>query len=112
MKTKNIARSVSNYYLWLYYINNMNRYWLVCPLNLFKAYVGITMDGLIAGKKFTTIISDCRSWRQVLVTVCMPIGWLLSKSDRFNKLIIDVMKIGIFLIRYYWLGTRFVNIRI
>lgn len=74
MKTKNIARSVSNYYLWLYYINNMNRYWLVCPLNLFKAYVGITMDGLIAGKKFTTIISDCRSWRQVLVTVCMPIG--------------------------------------
>ena len=79
MKTRNIARSVSNYYLWLYYINNLNSYWFHCPLYLLKSYIGITMDGFIANKRLSTIISDCHSWRKLIVLACMPIGWILSK---------------------------------
>ncbi len=80
MNVKNIRRSVSNYYLWLYYINNLSRYIIYNPIFILKAYVGISMDGIIANKSVSSILKDCNSLTKKIVTALfMPIGYILSK---------------------------------
>ena len=79
MREKNIRRSVSNYYLWLYYINNLSTYIFNNPMEIIKAYVGISMDGFNCGKSIKTILHDCNSTiKRLLVLILIPIGKILS----------------------------------
>ena len=79
IKEKNIPRSISNYYLWLYYINNLSKYILSNPIEIIKAYVGISMDGLICKKSIKTILQDSNSSiKRLLVLLLLPLGKILS----------------------------------
>ena len=77
---KNERRSVANYYMWLYYVNNLSRFLFVNPVFVLKAYIGISMDGLVIGKYPTEILMACNTLlKRVLVGMLMPVGFVLSK---------------------------------
>lgn len=80
MKVKNINRSASNYYLWMYYVNFLSHYFFYNPLFILKAYIGISMDGFIAGKGIGNILKDCNKITKKIFVLCfMPVGFLLSR---------------------------------
>lgn len=71
-------RSIANYYLWQYEINNVLPYLFYNPKEVIKAFVGITMDGLNTGRSLSTILGEAKSFRsKLMVALCMPVGWLL-----------------------------------
>lgn len=79
IKGKSISRSVSNYYLWRYIVNNLFKYAKYNSMEFLKACVGMSMDGFVSGKNIKTILSDCkRYWLKIIVLFFMPIGKLLS----------------------------------
>ena len=77
---RNERRSVANYYMWLYYVNNLSRFLFVNPKFVLKAYVGISMDGLSVGKTPAEILKACNTFlKRVLAVFLMPVGFVLSK---------------------------------
>ncbi|MBS4807478.1 MAG: glycosyltransferase [Paraprevotella sp.] len=82
MVVKNVRRSVSNYYMWLYYLNNLSRYVIYNPIFILKAYVGVSMDGFLSGKKASSILYSCDSIIKKLFVFClMPLGYILNKIN-------------------------------
>lgn len=80
MIVKNIRRSVSNYYMWLYYINNLSKYIFYNPIFILKAYIGVSMDGFTSKKNIIDILKDCNNIkRKIFVALFMPFGYILSK---------------------------------
>lgn len=78
---KNIKRSSANYYLWKYEVNNLFlNYVRYAPKEMFKAVVGMSMDGFNSGRNIVSILSDVKSKRcKLIVAAFMPAGWILSK---------------------------------
>lgn len=80
MRERSERRSAANYYLWLYYVNNLSKYVLTYPMKIIKAYVGVSMDGFVAGKSIRNIIRDIKGLRKIPVIFFMGCGWILSKK--------------------------------
>jgi glycosyltransferase involved in cell wall biosynthesis len=80
---KGYNRSYSNYYLWTYYVNNLNDYFIDNPITLLKGYIGIMMDGLITDRSVFRILADCNNpLKKCLVLLLSPISislWLHKK---------------------------------
>lgn len=77
---KNVRRSVSNYYMWLYYLNHLSGYVVKNPIFILKAYIGVSMDGFFIGKKVSEILDACNSKFKKLIVFClMPLGYFLCK---------------------------------
>lgn len=73
-------RSKANYHLWKYEVNNLvGRYLLHCPVEMMKAVVGMSMDGLRTGRGIREILGDVDSTGcRILVGAFVPAGWILS----------------------------------
>lgn len=80
MRERSIKRSAANYYLWLYFVNNLSRYIFSYPMKFLKAYVGVSMDGFVAGRKMGEILKDVSGLRKILALIVMPLGWILAKN--------------------------------
>lgn len=75
----NKSRSISNYYLWRYNINNLSDYVWYNPQYILKSFIGISMDGFRIGKTCKDILNECNSFlKKILVFVFMPLGKILS----------------------------------
>lgn len=73
-------RSISNYYGWIYCVNNVLSYLPIAPKDVIKPCIGASMDGLKIGKGVAGILKDIKSiWGRLLVLTFMPIGYFLSK---------------------------------
>lgn len=80
MTLRNANRAAANYYMWLYYLNNLSRYAIYNPVFMLKAYVGISRDGFTSGRKASAILHDCNHiLKKVAVAIFMPAGLFLSK---------------------------------
>lgn len=83
IKTHNISRSVSTYYLWLYMVNELSHFIFSNPKEILKAYIGITRDGLTVGYKFPKMMSEINSFvKKIGVALLMPIGYVLSNMEK------------------------------
>lgn len=51
-----------NYFLWLHVLNDLSKYFVYCPMLFVKSAIGLVRDGLLAGKKYKTIITDISNW--------------------------------------------------
>lgn len=80
MRERSEKRSAANYYLWLYFVNNLSRYIFSYPKKIIKAYVGVSMDGFISKRNIFQILDDIKGWRKVPTLLFMPFGWLLAKK--------------------------------
>jgi glycosyltransferase involved in cell wall biosynthesis len=80
MRERSEKRSAANYYLWLYYVNNLSHYLFSYPLKIIKAYVGVSMDGFVAKKSAKQILHDVIGIRKIPVVILMGLGWLLAKK--------------------------------
>jgi hypothetical protein len=49
-------------------------------MKIIKAYVGVSMDGFVAGKSICNIIRDIKELRKIPVIFFMGCGWILSKK--------------------------------
>jgi glycosyltransferase involved in cell wall biosynthesis len=81
IKVRNKKRSYANFHLWQYQINNIfPKYIFQSPREMLKSYIGISRDGFIADMPMGKIISSGKGFcRRALITLFMPIGYLLSK---------------------------------
>lgn len=79
MREKSVKRSAANYYLWLYFVNNLSQYIFSNPMKIVKAYVGVSMDGFVSGRKMFGILKDILGWRKIPALLAMPLGWIFSK---------------------------------
>lgn len=76
----NFNRSISNYYGWIYCVNNVLSYLLIAPKDVIKPCIGASMDGFKIGKSVFGILKEVNSfWGRMLVLTFMPIGYILSK---------------------------------
>lgn len=83
IKTHNVSRSVSTYYLWLYMINELSHFVYSNPKEILKAYIGISRDGFSVGYGMSKIMSDVDSIvKKIGVALFMPIGCILSKIEK------------------------------
>lgn len=80
MRERSEKRSAANYYLWLYFVNNLSCYLFSYPMKIVKAYVGVSMDGFVSGRTFLGILKDIRGWRKIPTILFMGCGWLLAKK--------------------------------
>lgn len=78
---KNVRRSSANYYLWEYEVNNLFlKYVRYSPVEMFKAVVGMSMDGFVTKRSVATILRDVKHpLCKALVGLFMPVGYALSK---------------------------------
>jgi len=77
---KSNSRSIANYYLWQYMVNNTLKYLIYSPKDVLKPCVGISMDGFKTGRSISTILNDVKPlFGKMLVLVFMPLGYVLSK---------------------------------
>lgn len=79
IKERSENRSAANYYLWLYFVNNLSNYFLSNTKKIIKAYVGVSMDGFISRRNIFLILNDIKGWRKIPTILLMPFGWLLAK---------------------------------
>lgn len=79
IKERSENRSAANYYLWLYFVNNLSNYFLSNTKKIIKAYVGVSMDGFISRRNIFFILNDIKGWRKIPTILLMPFGWLLAK---------------------------------
>lgn len=79
MRERSVKRSAANYYLWLYFVNNLSQYIFSNPMKIVKAYVGVNMDGFVSGRKMFSILEDILGWRKIPALLAMPLGWIFSK---------------------------------
>ena len=80
MRERSVKRSVANYYLWLYFVNNLSSFIFSYPKKIVKAYVGVSMDGFVSGKHMWGILKDIRGWRKIPTLLFMGCGWILAKK--------------------------------
>lgn len=80
MRERSVKRSAANYYLWLYFVNHLSRYIFSYPMKIIKAYVGVSMDGFVAGKSAKEILKDINGWRKIPALLLMGAGWMLAKK--------------------------------
>lgn len=68
-----------NTYLWAHYVNDIMDYFWYRPSVFLKAFVGISRDNIIIGKKFGEIVKiPNRFWKKLVCVAFYPAGWLLS----------------------------------
>lgn len=76
-------RSKENIFLWIHYINDIPRYFWYDPVQFLKAYVGVTMDGLLLHRKIVDILRIPKGiMGKVMVAVCMPVGYVCYLKRR------------------------------
>lgn len=80
MRERSEKRSAANYYLWLYFINNLSRYIFTYPMKIIKAYVGVSMDGFVSKRSAGRILKDIHGWRKLPALAFMWCGWILAKK--------------------------------
>lgn len=80
-KGQHVNRSAENYHLWSYEVNNMfDKYVLASPVAMFKAIVGMSMDGKRTNRKFGQIMDDIAAKRhKLLVALFSPVGFFLAR---------------------------------
>ncbi|MCM1449446.1 MAG: glycosyltransferase family 2 protein [Clostridiales bacterium] len=76
-------RAIANYYLWQWEVNNLfNKYWRYSPKDMFKAVVGVTMDGFRTGRSLKTILNGIdKAGNKIIVALFSPAGYILSKRQ-------------------------------
>ena len=83
--SKKTRRSRENIYLWEHLINDVLDYFRYSPARFIKAFIGIMMDGLLIGEKYTQIIRKGKSFgRRVMIVLLSPVGILLFLKYRNN----------------------------
>lgn len=76
-------RSKENIYLWEHYINDMLPYFWYSPMRFIKAFVGLSMDGLLLNKSLKNIIMTPKTLTAKLLTIVfLPAGYFLYLSRR------------------------------
>lgn len=80
INVRNESRSVANFYMWLYYLNNLSRYIVYSPITILKSYIGVSMEGFLIKKNVFEILNLCNSiLKRTIVLLLMPIGYMLYK---------------------------------
>ena len=80
---KKANRSNENVYLWEHLINDIFDYAKYKPMRFLKAFVGISMDNLLIGKKYSEIVvKGNTSLKRFLITIFFPVGWVLYLRKR------------------------------
>lgn len=75
---KKANRSHENIYLWSHYINDVLDYFIYSIPRFLKAFVGISMDGLLIGKSVPQIISLGHGFiRKLIILLFFPAGFIL-----------------------------------
>ena len=73
------SRCRENVYLWQHYLNNVFDYFLYDKKRFVQAFVGISRDGFLSGRKLYDI---CRlvnnKWKKVVVIMLSPLGRYLA----------------------------------
>lgn len=83
IKTHNVSRSVSTYFLWLYMINELSRFIFSYPKEILKAYIGMARDGFIVGYSVSQMLGNIKSKvKKIGFILCLPIGYVFSKMER------------------------------
>lgn len=73
-------RSIANYYMWIYIINNLSNYIIYNPKEIIKSYIGISMDGIRSNKSIKEILLDIHNYKDKILTLILsPIGMFMSK---------------------------------
>lgn len=76
--SKKNRRFRENIHLWDHLINDILDYAKYKPMRFVKAFIGITMDGLLNGENYCTIVKRGKSiGRRILIVFFSPIGALL-----------------------------------
>lgn len=73
-------RAKANYHLWKYEVNNIvGKYIMHSPVEMTKALVGMTMDGLRSGRTLRSILGDVdKPLMRLAVALLVPAGYILS----------------------------------
>ena len=81
--SRKTRRSRENVYLWEHLINEVLDYAKYKPKRFLKAFVGISMDGLLIGENFRTIVNKGQGFgRKAFIIFFFPAGWLLYRKYR------------------------------
>ncbi|MBE5825486.1 MAG: glycosyltransferase family 2 protein [Butyrivibrio sp.] len=79
----NNRRSQENIYLWEHLINDVLDYFWYSPMRFIKAFVGITMDGLLNGESYFDIVKRGKNAaRRVGIMMFSPFGFVLFLKHR------------------------------
>ena len=82
--SKKTRRSRENIYLWEHLVNDVLDYFRYSPARFIKAFIGITMDGLLVGEKYSQIVGKGSSiGRKVLIVLFSPVG--IALYFRYRK---------------------------
>ena len=66
-------RTRENIYLWEHLINEVSDYARYKPLRFVKAFIGMTMDGLLVGERFGEIVAKgVGLGRKALIVFLLP----------------------------------------
>lgn len=80
---KKYDRYRENIFLWLHIVNDTIDYFWYSPKHFIKAFVGISMDGMLNGLKMREVFSKVNSkWKRVVVLLLSPIGYCLYLKMR------------------------------
>lgn len=75
---KKNRRFRENIHLWDHLINDILDYAKYKPMRFVKAFIGITMDGLLNGESYCTIVKRGKSiGRRILIVLFSPVGAVL-----------------------------------
>lgn len=70
-----------NVHLWANYVNDITDYFWDNPKVFLKAFVGLSRDNILLGKKFTQVMAiPNKGWKKVVCAAFYPAGWLLSRK--------------------------------
>lgn len=69
-----------NVHLWANYVNDITDYFWDNPKVFMKAFVGISRDNILLGKKFRQIMAvPNKGWKKAVCALFYPAGWFLSR---------------------------------
>lgn len=81
--TKKRNRSKENIHLWTHYVNEMMPYFWCKPMRFIKAFVGLSMDGLLLGMTPGEILGIPASGiGKLMAAAFLPAGWMLYLKRR------------------------------
>lgn len=70
-----------NVHLWANYVNDITDYFWDNPKVFMKAFVGLSRDNILLGKKFRQVMAiPNKGWKKVVCAAFYPAGWLLSRK--------------------------------
>ena len=76
-------RSRENIYLWTHIVNNNSRYFWNDPVNILKAYIGVSMDSFFLNYSVSNMLRCVRGMlRKVMVFMLIPIGYICYLKRR------------------------------